>query len=49
MELLLGAINTNAWGVTYVCYDIALKLIVPLAVILILALAIRSSVGPSRM
>ena len=46
MELLLEAINTNAWGVSYICYDNALKFTVPLAVIMILALAIRLSVGP---
>ena len=47
MELLLEAINTNAWGVTYLCYDNALKLTVPLAIILILALTLRSSAAPS--
>ena len=46
MELLLEAINANVWGVTYLCYDNALKLTVPLAIILILALAIRSSAAP---
>ena len=49
MELLLQAINTNVWGITYLCYDGALRLTVPLAVIMLLALMIRSSVGPSRL
>ena len=49
MELLLQAINTNVWGITYLCYDGALRLTVPLAVIMLLALMIRSSAGPSRL
>ena len=46
MELLLEAIQANVWGVTYLCYDGALKLTTPLATIL--ALAIRSSVDPAH-
>ena len=49
MELLLQAIQTNVWGVTYVCYDNALKLTVPLAIIMMLALALRLTAGPSRL
>ena len=49
MELLLEAIKANVWGVSYVCYDNALKLTVPLAVILIISLSLRSSVGPARL
>ena len=49
MELLLEVINANVWGVSYICCDNALKLTVPLAIILILALALRSSAGPSRL
>ena len=44
MELLLESIQANVCGVTYLCYDGALKLIVPLT--LILALGLQSSVGP---
>ena len=46
MELLLEAINAEVWGITYMCYDGALKLTVPLAIIF--ALGLRSSVGPSH-
>ena len=49
MELLLQAIKAEFWGITYVCYDNALKLTVPLVLIMILALALRSSVGPARL
>ena len=47
MDLLLEAIQAKVWGVTYVCYDNALKLTVPLAIIFVLAL--QWSVGPSRL
>ena len=43
MELLLEAIKANVWGVSYICYDNALKFIAP--TILILALVLRLSVG----
>ena len=49
MELLLEAIKANVWGISYVCYDNALKLTVPLAVILIISLSLRSSVGHARL
>ena len=49
MELLLEAIKANVWGITYVCYDNALKLTVPLAVILIISLSLRSSAGHARL
>ena len=49
MNLLLEAIKAEVWGVSYICYDNALKLTVPLAIIMILALVIRSSAGPSRL
>ena len=49
MELLFEIIKANVWGVNYICYDNVLKFIVPLAIIMILALMIRSSVGPSRL
>ena len=49
MELLMQAIKANVWGISYVCYDNALKLTVPLAVILIISLGLRSFVGPARL
>ena len=49
MELLLEAIKANVWGGSYICYDKARKFIAQLAITLILALAIRSSVGPARL
>ena len=49
MELLLQAIKANVWGITYVCYDNALKLTVPLAVILIISLVIQRSAGHARL
>ena len=45
-ELLLGDIKVEVWGVNYVCYDNALKLTVPL--ILIIVLVLPSLVGPTR-
>ena len=48
MELLLEAIQAKVWGVAYVCYDNAFKPTAPLAIILILALGLRSSVDPAR-
>ena len=47
MDLLLETIQAEVCGVTYLCYDGALKLTVPLT--LILALGLRSSVGPARL
>ena len=46
VELQFEAFHTNVWGVTYLCYDGALKLTVPLVVILIAALAIRLTIAP---
>ena len=44
MDLLLETVQAKVCGVTYLSYDGVLKLTVPL--ILILALGLRSSVGP---
>ena len=49
VELLLEAIKTEVWGVRYTCYDNALELTAPLVVILVLAFALRWSVGPCRL
>ena len=49
MELLFEAIQANVWGVTYLCYDGALKFIAPLALILILTLVVQRSVGLARL
>ena len=46
MDLLLETIQAKVCGVTYLCYDGALKLTAPLT--LILALGLRSSVGPAH-
>ena len=48
VELQFEAFHTNVWGVTYICFDGALKLIVPLVVILIVALAMRLPIAPIR-
>ena len=49
MELLLEVIQAKVWGVSYICYDNALKLTVPLAIIMLLALSIQRSAGPARL
>ena len=48
MGLLLEAINAEVCGITYLCYDGALKLTVPLALVLALALVLLWSAGPAH-
>ena len=48
MELLLEAINAEVCGITYLCYDGALKVTVPLALVLALTLVLLWAAGPAH-
>ena len=49
MDLLLEAINAEVCGITYLCYDGALTITVPLALVLALALVLLWSAGPAHL
>ena len=49
MELLFQAIQKRVNGISYLCYDGALRFTISWTLILILALGLRSSVGPARL
>ena len=49
MELLLQTIYKRVNGISYLCYDGALRFTISWALILIISLSLRSSAGPSRL